>query len=236
MIKIVSPSVDVIQASPERDVLSILERIGRVSHKSEEKITPDSAAPFVRKIIGLGHESILEHVVVSLLLTVDRGVSHELVRHRLGSYNQESTRYCNYGRSNVVTIVLPSFFPDVPVGEYDSAAGVASAANWELSAEAVVWLNSIFAAADGYLDFLKLGRTPQEARAVLPNSLKTEVVVTYNLRQWRYFLSLRYFGTAGKPHPQMVEVSAMIYDYFLNEYPVIFSDLSKKYQRSGGIK
>lgn len=135
----------------------------------------------------------MTHKDVSVLFTVDRGVSHEIVRHRDASFAQESTRYCNY--SGDVTFIRPCFFvEDTP--EMDS------------------WVDSCMRAEMDYTWMLGLGRTPQEARAVLPNSLKTELVMTANLREWEHFFKLRALGTTGKPHPQMAEVADPLLDEF----------------------
>lgn len=144
----------------------------------------------VRALIKRGHEAMLEHYSFSVKFTVDRGISHEIVRHRLASFAQESTRYCNYHKGNVgdVTFIRPCFF-------------------MENSVEMDNWVGSCMKAEQLYKDFILIGRTPQESRAILPNSLKTEVVMTANLREWRHFLKLRACGTTGAPHPQMLEVA-----------------------------
>lgn len=138
----------------------------------------------------LSYEEMLVHYDFTVKFICDRGVSHEIVRHRVASYAQESTRYCNYSKGNVgdVTFIRPCFFTENSV-EMDN------------------WVDSCMKAEQLYKDFILIGRTPQEARSILPNSLKTEVVMTANLREWRHFLSLRACGSTGKPHPQMLEVA-----------------------------
>lgn len=128
------------------------------------------------------------HRDISVLFTVDRGVSHEIVRHRDASFAQESTRYCNYGKSGDVTFIKPCFYDENSV-DMD---------NWE---------NICRISEKDYLYCLKAGRTPQEARSILPTSVKTEVVMTANVREWKHFFKLRALGTTGKPHPQMLEVA-----------------------------
>ena len=132
------------------------------------------SAEFIRSLIASGHESVIEHVVVTVRIICDRGVSHEWVRHRLGSYSQESTRYCNYGKAGQVRVIQPFFF-----------LGEANAEKYR------TWFGAMEFMARAYLRLLELGASPQEARSVLPNSLKTEFVVTFNLREWRHFFRLR---------------------------------------------
>lgn len=203
-----------IMDSPEyTDVLRKIERSGRVCYKSEEKITENSAEQFVRGIIKRGHESVLEHVTLSVLVVCDRGVSHEIVRHRIASYSQESTRYCNY-----------------TAGKFGGHITVIDPANgfcWDLDNEAdakkwKIWRSAMYAADMHYNEMIEAGATAQEARTVLPNSLKTEIVMTMNLREWRHFFRLRCDKAA---HPQMREVAGLISRKFAKEYPVFFEDL-----------
>lgn len=147
------------------------------------------------------------HMDISVKFTVDRGVSHEIVRHRKASFAQESTRYCNYGnKGGEITVIKPCFFE-------------------EDSPEMDCWLDCCMVAEKDYLRLLNGGRTPQEARAILPNSLKTEIVMTANLREWRHFFKLRAVGTTGKPHPQMLEVTVPLLKELQKVIPVIFEDL-----------
>lgn len=170
------------------EILKKIERVARVCYKSEDKITEGSAEKMVRALIKSNHMAMLEHYSFSVKFICDRGVSHEIVRHRVASYAQESTRYCNYNKSGDVAFIRPVFFAD-DTPEMDN------------------WVDSCMRAEKTYNYLISEGRTPQEARSVLPNSLKTEVVMTANLREWRYFLSLRACGSTGKPHPQMLEVA-----------------------------
>ena len=148
----------------------------------------------------------LIHRDLSILFTVDRGVSHEIVRHRDASFAQESTRYCNYGKAGDITVIRPCYFEeDTP--EMDN------------------WAGSCMWSEQAYLSLLNDGKTPQEARAVLPTSVKTELVMTANLREWRHFFKLRAVGVTGKPHPQMLEVAVPLLKDLQNRIPVIFDDL-----------
>lgn len=168
-------------------ILKTIEQAGRVCYKSEDKITEDSAKAFVVRLIQSGHESVLEHQSFSVRFVTDRGVSHELVRHRLASFSQESTRYCNYSKDkfgNELTFIIPTFL--YGKGHEDPA--------WEH------WEKAMEDAEDRYFDLLSDGLNPQDARSVLPNSLKTEIVITANIREWRTILKQR---TSSKAHPQM---------------------------------
>lgn len=204
--RIVNPSIELIDGFKYAFLLKKIERIGRVCYKSEDKITDDSAEKFIRGIIKRGHESVIEHASLSVKVVCDRGVSHEIVRHRLASYSQESTRYCNYSKDDFgkeITVIEPFFLKRETDGWYH-------------------WLNACEAAEAAYFDMLEFGCSPQEARSVLPNSLKTEIVMTMNLREWRHFLKLR---TSPAAHPQIRQVADMILAVFRCNYPVFFDDI-----------
>lgn len=193
-------------------MLEKIEKVARTCYKSEEKIQEGSAAKMVASLIKSGHEAMLEHASVTVKFVVDRGISHELVRHRLASFAQESTRYCNYSKDDFgseITFIIPEYL------DYKSAG-------WN------TWKETMKACEYSYFKLLDIGLTPQEARAVLPNSLKTEVVMTANLREWRHFFKLRALGTTGKPHPQMLEVTVPLLEDFKQMIPVVFDDLVVK--------
>jgi thymidylate synthase (FAD) len=147
----------------------------------------------------------------------DRGVSHEIVRHRLASYSQESTRFCNYVNENFgseITFIEPCFWSkDKCVGDV------------QRSYCSTTWEDAMVAAEAAYFELIRDGAQPQEARSVLPNSLKTEIVVTMNLREWRHFFKLRAAGTAGRPHPQMLELTIPLLGEFKQARPVVFDDI-----------
>lgn len=186
------------------DILKKIEKAGRVCYKSEDRITEDSAIRFVKNILNRGHESVIEHISVTARFICDRGVTHEIVRHRIASYSQESTRYVNYGNEkNELTFIKPCFWE-------------------ENSSNLSIWKASMKAVEQDYLTLLELGSTPQEARSVLPNSTKTEIVVTMNLREWRHFFKLR---TSKAAHPQMREVANILLDDFKSKISVIFDDI-----------
>lgn len=184
-------------------ILKKLERCGRVCYKSEEKITPDSARRFIKSIIKSGHESVIEHVNITVIIVCDRGVSHEIVRHRLASYSQESTRYCDYAKKGTIAVIEPFFFEK-------------GSEKWK------IWEKAMLESEKAYNELRALGAMPQEARSVLPNSLKTEIAITYNLREWRHFFKLRCPSSA---HPQMREITIPLLREFQKRIPIVFDDI-----------
>lgn len=220
--RIAKPIFEVLSNINGQSILRDLEIAGRTCYKSEDRITDDSALSFVKMLLGRGHEAMIEHHSVSVRIICDRGVSHEIVRHRLASYAQESTRYCNYSKDKFgseLTFILPCWFKNDVTGQYPIQPGKLMPAMTEAE---VCWFQSMLRAERDYLKLLDLGWTPQQARSVLPNSLKTEIVVTMNLREWRHFLRLR---TAPEAHPQMREIAVPILEHFRAEIPVLFDDI-----------
>lgn len=204
--KIVKAGYEILDELNGEEILKKIERVARVCYKSEDKITEGSAERMVRALVKNKHEAMLEHFSFSVKFIVDRGVSHEIVRHRIASFAQESTRYCNYSKSGEISFIKPCFFTeDTP--DFDN------------------WVGFCMKSEDTYLALLGAGRTPQEARDVLPTSTKTEIVMTANLREWRHFFKLRAIGITGKPHPQMSEVAVPLLQELKNKIPVIFDDL-----------
>ena len=203
--KIVEVEFEILTPVDPPAMLARIERAGRTCYRSEKRITADSASNFVRSIIKSGHLSVIEHESISLRLVCDRGVTHELVRHRLASFSQESTRYVNYGRGPDgppgLVVIKPLFFK-------------------EGSDKYQVWMRAMEAAESCYLELLSAGATAQEARTVLPHSLRTEIVMTANLRQWLHVLALR---TAAASHPQMREIMHLVQAKFKELLPEIFT-------------
>lgn len=211
--KVIQPQVYIESDISEKDAIMLIERAGRVCYKSENKIKRDSAETFIRGILKRGHESVIEHVSVTVRVICDRGVSHEIVRHRIASYSQESTRYCNYADDkfgNEITVINPYFF--------DQAYILNEGDRYLYS----VWYNSCKDAEDAYNLLISNGASPQEARSVLPNSLKTEMFVTMNLREWRHFFKLRCSPAA---HPQMRQIANMILNQFKQRFPLFVEDI-----------
>lgn len=204
--RIVQPRITFINAPNRKDLYEQIELAGRTCYKSESKIQSGSAEQFIKSILKRGHEAVIEHGSITVRFICDRGVSHEIVRHRIASYCQESTRYCNYSREafgEEITVVAPT---DI---RKDSDAYK-------------FWEHAMQQAEDAYFKLLACGCTAQNARAVLPNSLKTEIVVTMNPREWRHFFKLRCSEAA---HPDMRVIAHMALEAFIENWPVLFEDL-----------
>lgn len=202
--KIIKPYYEIEQVDGEQ-ILRKIEAAGRTCYKTEDKITPTSAREFVAMILKRGHESVLEHEKVTVRVICDRGVTHEWVRHRIASYSQESTRYCNYTKGKFggeITVIDPS--PFMTSDQYD------------------VWKFILQQVEKAYSELVKSGLSPQIARSVLPNSLKTEIVVTHNIREWRYFFKMR---TSQAAHPQMRELTIPLLEDMKKLIPVVFDDI-----------
>lgn len=204
--RIIEPSVEILTPIDGEAILKMLEAVGRTCYKSEDKIQEGSAEKFISNIVKRGHEAVIEHYNITVKFICNRGVTHEIVRHRLASYCQESTRYCNYANDKFngeITVIKPMFLEVGTDG-------------WEL------WHDVCAMAEKFYFDLLDFGCSPQEARAVLPNSLKTELVMTANIREFRHFFNLRCSKAA---HPQMREVANMLLKEFKERIPVLFNDI-----------
>ena len=189
------------------EIMKHIERAGRVCYKSESNISDTSAEKFIANIIKSGHESVIEHVSITFKIICDRGISHEIVRHRISSFSQESSRYCDYSGGKFggeLTFIKPCFW-----NEDDE--------NY------LLWRETMATLEKNYLEMRKNGARPEQARSILPNSLKTEIFMTANLREWRHFLKLR---TAKRAHPQMREIAIQIYKILNENLPVIFSDIN----------
>lgn len=213
---LIRPRHGIEQLAPESDVLKLLERFGRTCYKSEAKITDESAPIFIRKILDSHHYSVIEHMVMSVHFVVDRGVSHELVRHRIASYSQESTRYCNYTHDHV-TFILPPWV-SLEEGTYGSSWNFTK----QEQAATATWFEIMLRAEIAYNELIARKWSPQQARSILPNSLKTEIVMTANFREWREVFRQR---TAQAAHPQMREVMIPLLQQLKTTHPVLFGDL-----------
>ncbi len=209
---LVKPSFEILMNSAHP---LMIEYIGRICYKSEEKITDESHKKFIKGLLNKGHESVIEHSLVTVKIICDRGVTHEIVRHRLASYSQESTRYCNY--SGGVTFIIPSWM-EVEPGEYKMETDKRFGGN----IGSIIWARHMLDSEYDYQRLLSLGWVPQQARSVLPNSLKTEIVVSCNLREWRHIFKLRTSTTA---HPQMREIMIPMLRAFKEQLPIFFDDL-----------
>lgn len=200
--KIVKPSVELLWITPEPE--KQIEIAGRTCYKSEDKITDTSAGEFCRRMVKSGHHAMIEHACASFRIITDRGITHEIVRHRLASYAQESTRYCNYSGDKFggeCSFIEPSGLTQD---------------------QRIEWRNSCETAEGRYFNMLEAEASPQIARAVLPNCLKTEIVMTCNLREWRHFITLR---SSKSAHPQIRPIAAMIWNTMMIHAPNVFEDL-----------
>jgi len=204
--KIIEPKFEIIGNVNGDEILKRVEYCGRVCYKSENNINDSSSHSFIKRIIQSGHESVIEHEKITVKIICDRGVTHEIVRHRIASYSQESTRYCNYSQDKFgreLTLIKPCFW-DVDSKEYS------------------LWKQSMQVIEENYNELIDCGASPEEARSILPNSLKTEIVVTMNLREWRHFFKLR---TSPRAHPQMREIAIPLLKHFQELIPVVFEDI-----------
>ena len=248
---IVAPKAEIVNMRSRDEILKNIEFVGRVAYKSEDRITSDSAPKFVAMLVKSGHWAVLEHESITVKFTTNRGVSHEIVRHRLASYCQESTRYCNYSKQDQITICRPSYLKDVlEEGEYgvdvlynpenrgpnydpikdlevrqygreNSLGRSVITHNFSPAVKAQMFAWQIAQAS--YLRMIEEGCKAQQARGVLPNDVKTEIMVTMNLREWKHFLDLRSKGTTGAPHPDMKEVADMLYEKLHEILPEVFA-------------
>jgi len=179
----------------------LLELAGRTCYKSEDKITAESAPRFVEMICKRQHESVLEHAVATMLFTTDRGITHELVRHRLCSYSQESTRYVNYYKNGEIRVVAPLGFEEG--GE-----------------QYATWWRAVDDAERAYNDLLHLGAKPEQARDVLPTCTAADIVVTANFREWKWIIHQR---TSVSAHPKIKVLIGMAHDLLYGISPTVFA-------------
>lgn len=213
--KIIEPSYEILTTIMGNE-LKMIELAGRTCYKSEDKITDESAGIFVENLIRRGHESVLEHSSLTVKFICDRGISHELVRHRIASFSQESTRYCNYTQDKFdegITFIKPSKF-ELGTDEYR------------------FWLESMEMAECYYNILIGIGASPEMARSVLPNSLKTEIVMTANYREWRHFFKLRLLDIGGRSHPDMKILSAKLLEELVKRIPFVFDDILFQYKQN----
>lgn len=204
---IIEPSYEIISEIDGPAMLRNIELCGRVCYKSEDRITDGSAEKFIAMILKSGHESVLEHEKITVKIICDRGVTHEIVRHRIASYSQESTRYCNYSKDKFgseLTFIRPCFWA-------------------EDDERYITWKQTVQMIEDTYIKMISMGAKPEEARSILPNSIKTEIVMTMNIREWRHYFRLR---TSERAHPQIRQVSGALLAELKSRIPVLFDDIT----------
>lgn len=237
--KIIEPSYEILTSLPGKGAYALrdIETAARTCYKSEDKSTNDgvSAIALATRLIKNGHEVPIEFYDITVRFICDRGVSHELVRHRLASFCQESTRYCNYSKDkfgNEITVIEPVSFLKMPeeqkqlvrdIWESKPGAKVGNTNNiyWWYSC----WYNACKTSEWSYMAMLDEGCQPEIARSVLPTCLKTEVIMKANLREWRHILELR---TSERAHPEMRRLMIPLLCELHGRIPVIFDDIYDK--------
>ena len=207
--RVINAGYEIISELNGEEILKHIERCARVCYKSEDRITDGSAEKMVAALIRSGHEAMLEHYSFTVKFICDRGIANELVRHRIASFAQESSRYCCYAKDKFgkeLTFINPCF--------------------WEPDSDNYArWFHEMDEAEKTYLAMIESGATPEQARDILPMSIKTEIVMTANLREWRHFFKLRAEGVTGKPHPQMLEITIPLLKELKQKVPVVFDDI-----------
>jgi thymidylate synthase (FAD) len=188
----------------------LIEGVGRTCYKSEDAITDDSAPEFLRKLRKRGHRAMLEHDFAGMRIVADRGLTHELVRHRLASFAQESTRYCNYAKGKFGSQITVISQPSIKEGTRE----------WES------WVRTMQCIEEGYMELLDFGVPSQEARSILPIGLKSEIVITANLREWQHIFKMR---CATAAHPIIRTIMREALGYFNELVPSMYEDQAKKF-------
>lgn len=220
--KIIKQSYEILSKIDGKEILKNIERAGRICYKSEDKISNETSTKFIKMLIEHGHESVLEHEKITILFICNRGVSHELVRHRIASFSQESQRYCNYGKdkfNNQITIIQPLWISD----EQIELVQKLNEKNYMMIDETTkIWYNSNLESEQAYILLSKLGWQPQQARSVLTNDSKTEIAVTANIREWRTIFKQR---TTKAAHPQMRELMCPLLEELKTLIPIVFDDI-----------
>jgi len=221
--KLIRPSYEILTQLDPIQLLKNIEAAGRTCYKSEEKITEDSASKFVPMLLARGHESVLEHQSFTVKFICDRGVSHEIVRHRLASFSQESTRYCNYSNAkfgNELTFIIPEW---ITTDQIDLIRHMNEHNFMQVLESTKAWYQVMNESENNYNRLIKCQWKPEQARSVLPNSLKTEIVVTANIREWRTIFKQR---TSKAAHPQMRELMCPLLDELKAMLPELFNDIT----------
>lgn len=204
--KIVKPSVEILTPIDGEKILNHIETIARTCYQSQQS---NNNHNLIKSLIRSEHFAMLEHYGITVKFVTDRGISHEIVRHRLASFAQESTRYCNYIKDkfgNEISVIKPQ---ELVKGSF----------------EYIVWKKQCEQAEKAYFKLIDNGVSPETARSVLPTSLKTTIVMTANVREWRHFLNLRAIGTTGKPHPDMQALAINLLNQFKSKIPILFDDI-----------
>jgi len=225
--KLIKPYTEILSTIDGDVVLKTIEQVARTCYKSEDLITDDSAKKMVANLLKNGHEAMIEFYDITVKFVCDRGVSHEIVRHRVASYAQESTRYCNYSKDKFggeLTFIEPAGM-NIERIQSESHGEVL---NIDITSAEGIFIKGLAECQDSYLKLLDLGWSAQQARAILPNALKTEINVKMNLREWRHFFKLR---CAPAAHPDMRELTIPLLEKMHTLIPIIFDDLYEQFCR-----
>lgn len=223
--KLIKPKVEILDTLIGEQIINRIATVARTCYKSESSSTPSKDEALVKRLIESKHEAMLEFVDVTVKFTCDRGVSHELVRHRLASFAQESTRYCNYSKdkfNNELTFIIPSWLDwkeeTVHKGDFEKSGSE--------SIDSQLFIHNLLNAEETYLRLIKEGWTAEKARMVLPMSIKTEINMKANLREWRHFFKLRCHKTA---HPDIRVLALDLLKQMHEQIPIVFDDLYKEF-------
>jgi thymidylate synthase (FAD) len=220
--KLIKPYTEILTPIEGNEILKTIERVSRTCYKSEDKITENSAEAMINMLVSRGHEAMIEFFDITVKFVCDRGVSHEIVRHRVASYAQESTRYCNYSKDkfdNQITFIIPCWCENIAEKIIKGRDEIES---FDIPEDERKWLIAMIFSERCYNSLISQNWQPQQARSVLPNSLKTEINVKMNLREWRHFFQLRCSSAA---HPQMRELAIPLLKEFKSKIPVVFDDI-----------
>jgi len=234
--KLIKPNFEILTYINGESILLEIEKAARTCYKSEGKIDytlnasklppnnivlAQSARPLIQKLLNNGHLAMVEFGTdVTVKFICDRGVSHELVRHRVASFAQESTRYCNYNKNENIQFIIPCWFEKME--EITFNGDISSNPGFDPIG---IWLKTMSEAEKNYNILIQKGWSPQQARSILPNSLKTEICVKANLREWRHIFELR---TANGAHPQMRELMIPLLEEFKKQIPLLFDNINSK--------
>lgn len=211
--KIIEPYFEILQMADAEDIYRHLELAARNCYKSEEQISDGTAEEFLQRILKSGHESVIEHISITVRIVCDRGILAELTRHRLASFSVESTRYANYSKDKFgseITVIKPFFWQ-------------------EDSPQYREWETAMAACEQSYMRLIQSGSKAQEARSVLPNSLKTDIIITANIREWLHIFNLR---CSKASHPQMRQIMLPLLAEFNRRVPILFGVVYEKYRES----
>lgn len=233
MVNIVEPYAELLTPRNEIEgqvMLQNIELYGRVSHRSEDLQTESSWERFIQSVVLThGDWSIVEHCSATVEFLVDRGITHEIVRHRHFSYTQESTRFVNYTKEGHPPQFVDPFSsapvdPD-PAGDEAEDRLVARNRN--------EWEAAILDAESRYKGLLQGGASPQIARSVLPNALASKIIMTGTLRAWRHFLIMR---TTREAHPQMRQVAVPLLAQFKKRVPLLYDDIEPNARQADNLR